>query len=81
MCFHIEQEYFFHAFDSCIWPSTSSPLIFQKKSYISMERQKNIFAYLKLTNFAVSTHGNEQLRRIITRENIMIWKYPWNVIG
>ena len=81
MCFHFEQEYFFHAFDNCIWPSTSIPLIFQQNSYISTEKQKNVFAYLQLTNFVVWTHGNDQLRRIITLENIMVWKYPWNVIG
>ena len=81
MCFHFELEYFFHAFDNCIWPTISSPLIFQQNSYISTERQKNIFAYLQLTNFVVWTHDNDQLRRIITLETIMIWKYPWNFIG
>ena len=69
MCFHFEQEHFFHAFH------------LQQNSYISTERQKNIFAYLRLTNFEVWTLGNDQLRRIITLEYFMIWKYPWNVIG
>ena len=72
---------FLSCIDNFIWQSTSSSLIFQQNSYISTKRQKNIFPYLQLTNFVIWTHGNYQLRRIITLENIMIWKYLWKVIG
>ena len=83
MCFHFEQEHFFHAFylitvfDQLLlvpWYSSKIP-IYRRKG------KKNIFAYLQLTNFVVWTLGNDQLRRIITLEHFMIWKYPWNVIG
>ena len=44
---------FLSCINNLIWPSTSSPLIFQQNSYIWTERQKNIFAYLQLNNFVV----------------------------
>ena len=63
-----------------IWPTISSHMVFKQNSYISKERPKNVYVYLQLINFVVWTHGNDQLRCIITLEHFMIWKYPWNVI-
>ena len=69
MLLHFEKERFFHAI---IWLTISSLLIFQQNSYILMERIKNIFPYLQLINFVVWAHGNDQLRRIITLEHLLL---------
>ena len=65
-----------HLFDNYIWPTTSSLLIFQQKFLYIDGKAKNIFAYFQLINFVVWTHGNDQLKRIITLKHFMIWKYP-----
>ena len=83
MHFHFEQGHFFHpfylitVFDQLLlvaWYSSKIP-IYRRKG------EKNVFAYLQLTNFVEWTLGNDQLRRIIALEHFIICKHPWNVIG
>ena len=52
-----------------IWPTTSSPLIFEQNFYISTNRLKYVFAYLQSIKFLVWICGSDQLGRIITLEN------------
>ena len=56
-----------------IWPTISSPLIFEQKFYVSTQKKKkNVFAYLQSVNSVVWISGSYQLRCIITLENLKV---------
>ena len=47
-------------------------LIFQQNFYISTYRLKNVFASLQSINFVVRIRSSDQLKRIITLENLKV---------
>ena len=86
MFLHFQQEHFFHAFILLIILYDNLTDYFWSldipTKFLYMDRKtKNVFAYLHLINLMLWTHGNDQLRCIITLEHFMIWKYPWNPTG
>ena len=73
-------EYFFHAFiwllivydNLTICPAIFTPLISEQNFFISTKRLKTVSAYIQSVNFVVWAHGSDQLRRIITLENLKV---------
>ena len=63
-----------------ILSTTSSPFIFEQSSYILVKRLKNVFKYLQLNNFVICARRLDQLRRVITIENLKLpLKVSWVV--
>ena len=63
-----------------ILSTTSSPFIFEQSSYILVKRLKNVFKYLQLNNFVICARRLDQLRRVITIENLNLpLKVSWVV--